>query len=271
MSTDLAITATQTTWSNAQVAALAQLGVQDASPEDLAVFLHQAQRTGLDPFARQIYMIGRWDSRSGRMRQTIQTSIDGFRVVAARRAADMGVPLSISAARLADPRTGEWREVLPTGVLPLAAKVTVRLGDGTFEAVALMEEYQQRGKGGTPMGLWGRMPTTMLAKCAEALALRKACPMDLSGLYTVDEMTQVDAAIPHAPQAPSETGRHRLVRTHLEAAGIDDVSVDDVLTQAGADGVPMTPDALASWLAHTYPTTTDADGAADAEEVTAGE
>jgi hypothetical protein len=90
----LALTSDQTWWNNRQRAALDQLGVQGASDGDLMVFMHVAQRTGLDPFARQIYMIG----RNGReqdangqwvnvVKQTIQTGIDGFRLVA-RRAAD---------------------------------------------------------------------------------------------------------------------------------------------------------------------------------------
>ena len=77
----LAVSPEQDFWTPKQESALAQIGVEKASKADLAVFFHQCQRTGLDPFARQIYMI----ERKGK--QTIQTGIDGFRLIA-RRATD---------------------------------------------------------------------------------------------------------------------------------------------------------------------------------------
>jgi hypothetical protein len=79
----LTIATDQQYWSDRQLAALHQLGLADASSADLQVFFHQCQRTGLDPFARQIHMIGRnvqnprtnqWETK-----YTIQTGIDGFR------------------------------------------------------------------------------------------------------------------------------------------------------------------------------------------------
>lgn len=182
--TTLAITGEQNYWSQEQISALKQLGLQNASPSDLAFFFHRAQRTGLDPFARQIYMI----ERGGRY--GIQTSIDGLRIVAQRSGEYAGQTAPYWCGE-----DGNWADVWLGKTAPFAAKIGVyRKGfaEPTW-AVARLDSYCPMGRDGKPMGLWQKMPDVMLAKCAEALALRKAFPNDLSGLYTDDEMDQADS------------------------------------------------------------------------------
>lgn len=181
ISTALAIQAGQVSFTETQVAALQQLGLDKALEADLAVFFHTCVRTGLDPFRKQIYMIGRWDSRANRNKYTIQTGIDGYRVIANRTGSYVGSFES-------------W--VANNDGHPISATVTVRKLVGSsaydFEATAHWSEYSQTGKDGRPIGLWAKMPHRMLAKCAEALALRKAFPEDLAGIYTDEEMSQAE-------------------------------------------------------------------------------
>lgn len=179
---ELAIQPGQIGFTAKQVAALRQLGVEKVNESDLAVFFHQCVRTGLDPFAKQVYLVGRWDGRSQSTKYTIQTGIDGYRLIAERTGAYAGSDES-------------WVEG-PNG-LPTSATVSVyKVIEGVrcaFSATAHWSEYCQTTKDGRPMGLWAKMPHRMLAKCAEALALRKAFPQDLAGVYTSEEMSQADS------------------------------------------------------------------------------
>ena len=179
---ELAIQPGQTGFTQKQIAALRQLGVEKVNESDLAVFFHQCVRTGLDPFARQVYLVGRWDGRAQATKYTIQTGIDGYRLIAERTGVYAGSDES-------------WVEG-PNG-LPTSATVSVYKVIGgvrcAFTATAHWAEYCQTTKDGRPMGLWAKMPHRMLAKCAEALALRKAFPQDLAGVYTSEEMSQADS------------------------------------------------------------------------------
>lgn len=145
---------------------------KDATDDELKLFLYQCSRTGLDPMTRQIYFM----KRGGKV--TIQTSIDGFRVIA-ERSGDYA---------------GQDEPVFIKEDNDLYCKVTVYRfrGDIRYPAavgVAYWKEYcPQSGQD----FMWKKMPHTMLSKVAEALALRKAYPQDLSGLYTSDEMNQAD-------------------------------------------------------------------------------
>jgi len=174
--TALAITEEQTSWTQSQLAALKQMGLDRAPAADLALLFHQAKRSGLDVFTRQIYMI----ERKGRY--GIQVSIDGLRLVAERTqkyAGQLG-PFWCGT-------DGKWVDVWLSKTTPAAARVGVLRADfqEPLWAVARWDSYAQ-----PTSPTWRNMGDLMLAKCAEALALRRAFPQDLSGLYVAEEMDQ---------------------------------------------------------------------------------
>ncbi len=221
---ELAIQPGQTGFTQKQVAALRQLGVEKVNESDLAVFFHQCVRTGLDPFARQVYLVGRWDGRAQATKYTIQTGIDGYRLIAERTGVYAGSDES-------------WVEG-PNG-LPTSATVSVYKVIGgvrcAFTATAHWAEYCQTTKDGRPMGLWAKMPHRMLAKCAEALALRKAFPQDLAGVYTSEEMSQADSE-------PRITNAARAIEANIvestPVAGDEPQSLVDVVAELREDIEP---------------------------------
>jgi hypothetical protein len=87
---------------------------------------------------------------------------------------------------------------------PAAAKVTVLRNGAPYSAVALFSEYAQTTKDGNLTQMWRDKGALMIAKCAEALALRKAFPQDLSGIYTAEEMAQADNSTQWTSAAPNE-------------------------------------------------------------------
>lgn len=176
--------------------------------DEMALFVAQCVRTGLDPFSRQIHATKRRDKKAGVDRLTIQTGIDGFRLIAGRTGELDGQegPYWCGA-------DGVWRDVWLSNDPPAAAKVIVFRRGCTrgFVGVARFDEYAQRWPDGKLSGLWPKMPGTMIAKCAEALALRKAFPQDLSGLYTSEEMGQAD----NEPEPEPEPTRGRPVQAKV--------------------------------------------------------
>jgi phage recombination protein Bet len=163
-----------TTWTPDQVQLISSTIAPGCTNDELRLFAYACQRTGLDPFSKQIYAI----KRGGKM--TIQAGIDGLRAIAERTGQLDGSETYWCGEE------GDWRDVWLSSKPPAAAKTIVhRKGSQhPFVGVARFADYN------AGQGLWSKMPAAMIAKCSEALALRKAFPADMSGVYTTDEMDQ---------------------------------------------------------------------------------
>lgn len=150
-----------------------------ASDDELKMFLYVCERTKLDPFTKQIHLVPRWDTKVGAEVRVPIVGIDGLRSVAERTGAYAGND---------DP-------VFDDEITPKKATVSVyKIVQGVrvpFTATARWEQYVPLKKDKTVASpLWIKMPHLMLGKCAEALALRKAFPAVMSGLYVQEEMAQ---------------------------------------------------------------------------------
>lgn len=174
-----------------QIELIKRTVAKGASDDELRMFIQVCKGANLNPFLRQVHLVPRWDSREGKEVRSIQVGIDGFRAVAESSGQYAGnddpvydgeVDLEVSAGKNAEAKTKKV-------TAPARATVTVyKLMDGQrmpFSATARWEEYYPGPKLGFQ---WHIRPYLMLGKCAEALALRKAFPKLLSGMYAQEEM-----------------------------------------------------------------------------------
>lgn len=155
-----------------------------ASDLEFDVFISHCKRLGLAPEAGQIFLIPRWDARAQRETFKMLVSLQGLRTVADRSGKIVGMdgPYFIG-------EDGRWLDHWIRPEPPLGAKVGI-LREGCkqpFWGFCRWDSFKQTRKGGQLTTNWQKMPEHMLAKCANAIALRAAFPDLLGGLYTDDE------------------------------------------------------------------------------------
>jgi phage recombination protein Bet len=160
---------------------------KDCTDDELKLFLAVCKSTGLNPFAKQIYCVKR-KSKDPKYQDSmrIQTGIDGFRLIAQRTGKYRG---QLGAYWCGN--DGKWVDVWLSDDPPAAAKVGVIHAD-FGEPLWKVAKFKSYNQSNYPSSLWVKMPEVMIAKVAEALAIRAAFPQELSGLYTADEMNQAD-------------------------------------------------------------------------------
>jgi phage recombination protein Bet len=210
MNNVVSISTNAANYSAAQIKLIKDTVAKDTNPMEFDLFITVAQRAGLDPFRKQIYALVFNKDKADKRNMSIITGIDGFRVIAARSGryrpdedeaayeydADLKGPLNplgiVKATVriwIADvQREGGWKPVTGWAYWDEFAPIKDEWAENDSG------KWKPTGKQTLDTGgNWGRMPRVMLAKCAEAQALRKAFPEDLSGLYETAELDRAQA------------------------------------------------------------------------------
>lgn len=244
-------TVTVADFTDEQISVIKNTIAKDCNTSELSLFIAACRRTRLDPFAKQIYAM----KIGGKLNVTV--SIDGARIIAERTGEYEGQEGPLWCGK-----DGVWKDAWLDSAPPVAARVIVfRKGRKPMVATARYAAYEN-----TNNSLWKKMPEAMLAKCAEMLALRKAFPNDLSGIYSPEELDQAAKAEPVAVAAP--TSLAEVTAKLKESAYVTppqeepmprpDLPEHDAPTVRDADGEPITESGDMESIAGTLITKLDA-------------
>lgn len=175
------------TWTDKQLSLIRQTVAKDTTPSEFDMFIHTCRAVRLDPLRKQVFAFVFSKDDPKKRQLTIVTSIGGYRSIAERTGAyrpddkaprfDMGEknadsnPLGIIRCEVTVYKHshGEWWPVV---------------GEAWWdEYVPLYDGKIDKFKQG-----WVKMPRIMIAKCAEANALRKAWPDDFANILEESEI-----------------------------------------------------------------------------------
>ena len=198
---------------------------KDCEPAEFDTFIHICRAVGLDPLRRQIYAFVFGKDNPNSRRLSVVTAIDGYRAIAERtgnyRPDDRAPrieysddakesaknPLGIVRAEVTVYKHahGQWFPVTGEAYWDEYAPI-IETGDGGSEWVDSGYKYPAgHPKAGKPKMKkvpigdvtealdpqkpnWRKMARVMIAKCAEAQAIRRAWPDDFSGLEVEEEL-----------------------------------------------------------------------------------
>lgn len=160
---------------------LEQAGIipKGTPPAQVAVFSEVANRHGLDPFTKEVHLVGYGGNYS------VIVGINGMR----GRASDTGLHAGTDAPKFNLQPDGNYHTLATLTAakkMPETCDVTVyKVVSGqrvAFSASVSFKEFT------TGRNKWSTMPYQMIMKVAESHALRKAFPRQVSGLYLSEEV-----------------------------------------------------------------------------------
>lgn len=195
-------------YTDAQVDLVRRTYAKDCDQNEFELFWATSNRLGLDPFKKQIYAVvyGKDDPKKRKM--SLIVGIDGYR----KMASECGDYRPDDAPTVFESDDDLKSPTNPQGLISATVKCYKLGADKIWHAVAgtayweefapLKEEWAagedgRRAPTGRFVldrgGKWASMPRLMLAKCAEAQAIRRGWPDGVGGLYVEDELARANA------------------------------------------------------------------------------
>jgi phage recombination protein Bet len=237
------ITSLPTLYNSKDLALIRRTVATDTNDDEFALFIHMARTLHLDPLRRQVHALVFAKDNPRKRRLTLVTSIEGYRTIAARTGnyrPDEDEPVFITDEALKSDNN-------PAGLITCSVRVwqhargdwhpitgTARWEEFAPLKTVWVDNQPTDRKTLDKSGKWVDMPFLMLAKCAEAQALRKGWPECLSNTFIGPEVDQAIITI-HPAQAAAEGE----TRERLERIGGKDALIIDWLNDAPLDPVPI--------------------------------